>query len=74
MITVKNLGFTSKITSEPECSTLKVSMMSLSDFNILKPTFAWDKNSPGFVGPIKNIQRKMKLKEKHFGNFILSRA
>lgn len=48
-------------------------MMSVLDFNTYKYIFACDKNAPGSVGTIENIQRNMKFKQKHFADFILSR-
>lgn len=49
-------------------------MMTISDFTPYKPMLACDKNTPGSIGSIKNIQIKMKFKQKHFADFILSRT
>lgn len=37
-------------------------MMSVLDFNTYKYIFACDKNAPGSVGTIQNVQRNMKFK------------
>lgn len=49
-------------------------MRNISDFTTYKPMLACDKNTPGSIGSNKNIQRKMKFKQKPFADFILSRT